>query len=119
MKEEKGGFSRRSFLRGVGALGAAGVFGALGGTGVANAVEVVDPKGNATTDYVKTKTGYPTENPGWLGEPPQIDESLITETIDTEVLVVGYATGGMPAVAAAVEEGAKVYVIDRQAKPYR
>ena len=38
MKEEKGGFSRRSFLRGVGALGAAGVFGALNGTGVANAV---------------------------------------------------------------------------------
>ena len=92
MKEEKGGFSRRSFLRGVGALGAAGVFGALNGTGVANAVEVVDPKGNATTDYVKTKTGYPTENPGWLGEPPQIDESLITQFEEETGIRVNYQT---------------------------
>lgn len=67
---------------------------------------------------MKTKTGYPTENPGWLGQALQIDEGLIVETIDTEVLVVGYTTGGMPAVAGAVEEGAQVYVVDRQGAPY-
>lgn len=118
------GISRRSFLKGLSAAMAAGTAGvagagALGLAETAQAVEVVDTKTPATSGYYKTNTGYPTENPEWLGEAPQIDESKITETIDTEVLVVGYATGGMPAVAAAVEEGAQVYVIDRLEKRYR
>ncbi|MDO4502189.1 MAG: FAD-binding protein [Coriobacteriia bacterium] len=118
MAEKNCGVSRRNFLKGLGAAGTLGALTALGAGSVANAAETKSAEGTATTRLVKTKTGYPDQNPDWLGEAPQIDESLITETIDTEVLVVGYATGGMPAVAAAVEEGAKVYVVDRQGAPF-
>lgn len=49
----------------------------------------------------------------WLGKPPEIAEKDIVDTIKTEILVIGCGTGGMFAVAAAAEEGAKVIGIDR------
>ena len=49
----------------------------------------------------------------WLGTEPEIADSDITATYDTEVLVIGCGTGGMFAVCAAAEEGAKVIGIDR------
>ncbi len=55
--------------------------------------------------------------PSWLGQPPVIEESQITETIETEVLVVGVGTGGIPAMISAAENGAKVLGIDRQTTP--
>ncbi len=119
-----GGISRRSFLKGIsaamaaGTAGAAGV-GALGLVETAQATEVVDTTTPATTGYIKTNTGYPTENPEWLGEAPEIAEDEIVETVETEVIVVGAATGGMPAVCAAAEEGAKICVIERQSTVYR
>ena len=118
------GLSRRSFLKGFGAMAAVG---AAGGAGIsatlladkAEAVTVVDTKTPTSTGYVKNNTGYSTENPSWLGEAPEVDESEISETIDAEVVVVGAATGGMPAVCAAAEEGAKICVIERQETVYR
>lgn len=54
------------------------------------------------------------ENDGdWLGKPPEIDEKSIAKTRETDILVVGCGTGGMFAVAAAAEAGAKVIGIDR------
>ena len=47
----------------------------------------------------------------WLGAEPEIDESQIVATYDTEILVIGCGIGGM--VCAAAEEGAKVIGIDR------
>lgn len=44
MKGSERDFSRRSFLKGAGALCAGGAVAAFGGAGIANAVEVVDPK---------------------------------------------------------------------------
>ena len=55
--------------------------------------------------------------PSWLGEAPVIEESLITETVETEVLVVGVGTGGIPAMISAAENGARVLGIDRQNSP--
>lgn len=55
--------------------------------------------------------------PSWLGEAPVIEESLITETVETEVLVVGVGTGGIPAMISAAENGARVLGIDRQSTP--
>ena len=49
----------------------------------------------------------------WLGEAPVIDESAVTETVDTEVLVIGAGTSGLFAACAAVEEGAKTLLIEK------
>lgn len=56
-------------------------------------------------------------NADWLGEAPEIAEADITETLDTEVLVVGCGTGGWLAAMTAAEEGAKVLAIEKRANP--
>lgn len=53
----------------------------------------------------------------WLGEAPVIAEKDITETLETEVLVVGCGTGGWIAAMTAAEEGAKVLVVEKAASP--
>jgi len=53
----------------------------------------------------------------WLGEAPEIAESDITETLDTEVLVVGCGTGGWITAMTAAEEGAKVLVVEKREAP--
>ena len=58
----------------------------------------------------KTDSG---DDGDWLGQPPEIDEKRIARTRETDILVVGCGTGGMFAVAAAAEAGAKVIGIDR------
>ena len=50
----------------------------------------------------------------WLGEAPEIADSDITETLDTEVLVVGCGTGGWITAMTAAEEGAKVLVVEKR-----
>lgn len=51
--------------------------------------------------------------PKWLGYEPEIADSDITATYDTEVLVVGGGTGGLFAACSAGENGAKTLVIDK------
>ena len=51
--------------------------------------------------------------PKWLGKAPEIADSQITETFQTEVLVVGGGTGGLFAACSAAENGAKTLVIDK------
>ena len=68
-------------------------------------------KGEIPVEVV-TKTEE-TDDGDWLGTEPEIADSDITATYDTEVLVIGCGTGGMFAVCAAAEEGAKVIGIDR------
>ena len=53
----------------------------------------------------------------WLGEAPAIADSDITETLDTEVLVVGLGTGGWITTMTAAEEGAKTLVIEMNEQP--
>lgn len=53
----------------------------------------------------------------WLGSAPEISESEITETLDTEVLVVGCGTGGWIATMTAAQEGAKVLVVEKRETP--
>jgi len=52
------------------------------------------------------------DRPEWLGEEPIIPESEITETIDTELLVVGAGITGLTATATAVEYGVKTMLIE-------
>ena len=51
-------------------------------------------------------------NAGWLGNEPDIDAALITETLDTEVLIAGGGSGGLTAAATAAELGLKVLLIE-------
>ena len=51
-----------------------------------------------------------------VAEPPEIAESDIVETIDTEILVCGGGTSGLFTVCAAAEEGAKVLCIEKSVK---
>lgn len=104
-------FSRRTFLKGAGitALGAAAA-GMLAGCGKGYQVPA-----NEVPYDVRT-TNSSTVSPSWLGLPPEVAEADITETVDTEVLVVGTRTGGLPAVISAAENGAQVLGIDRTSK---
>ena len=99
--------TRRSFLKGAGiaAIGAASA-GALTACGTAQKVAEQAP--NLSVGQTGT--------PAWLGLPPEVPESAITETVETEVLVVGCRTGGLPAAISAAENGAKVLGIDRVSK---
>ena len=99
--------SRRTFLKGAGitALGAAAA-GMLAGCGQGYQVSESEVP-------VNTRTAQ-NAGPAWLGEDPVVAESDITETVDTEVLVVGIGTGGIPASIAAAEAGAKTLAIERQ-----
>lgn len=96
--------SRRNFLKGAGiaAMGAVAA-GSLAGCGKGYQVD------DALTDPRTQKQG----TPDWLGEAPSIAEKDITETLDYEVVVVGCRTGGLPAIMAAAESGAKVIGIDQ------
>ena len=58
--------------------------------------------------------GDDTGSSDWLGEAPEIAEGDITETLDTEVLIVGCGTGGWIAAMTAAEEGAKVLVLEKR-----
>lgn len=53
----------------------------------------------------------------WLGTAPDIKDTDITETVDTEVLVVGCGTGGWITAMTAAEEGAKVLVVEKRETP--
>lgn len=78
----------------------------------------------AAADCISQATGKSVEvaapaelSADWLGTAPEIAESEITETLDTEVLVVGLGTGGWITTMTAAEEGAKVLVIEKNEKP--
>lgn len=49
----------------------------------------------------------------WLGEAPEIAEGDITQTLDTEILVVGAGNAGLMAAARAAVQGANVLVIEK------
>jgi uncharacterized protein with FMN-binding domain len=53
----------------------------------------------------------------WLGTAPEIADADITETLDTEVLVVGCGTGGWITAMTAAEEGAEVLVVEKNESP--
>ncbi len=49
----------------------------------------------------------------WYGAEPEVPESAITETLDTEVLICGAGTGGMVAALVAAKQGAKTLIIEK------
>ena len=53
----------------------------------------------------------------WLGKAPEIPNAQITETLDTDILIVGLGTAGWPALMTAAEAGANVLVIEKNSEP--
>ena len=67
-------------------------------------------KGEATISSVQLPTGDETD---WLGKEPDIDEAAITETINTDIVIVGAGNGGMFAAAYAAANGLNFRVIEQ------
>ena len=67
-------------------------------------------KGEATVTSVQLPTGDETD---WLGKEPDIDEVAITETIDTDIVIVGAGNGGMFAAAYAAANGLNFRVVEQ------
>lgn len=97
---QKSGMSRRAFL-GLGATAAA--LAGAGLAGCAPAAPSASAEGGSGADAATD----------WLGAEPEIDESDIVETVDTEVLVCGAGTSGLFAACSAAEEGAKVVCLEK------
>lgn len=90
--------SRRAFLKGAAALGAAAAvnIGALSLTPEAHAEEAPAPEG-----------------PSWLGKAPGITDDMCAETMEADVVVIGAGVSGIAAARSASEAGASVIVLER------
>ena len=69
-------------------------------------------KGETVVSSVQLPTG---DESDWLGKEPDIDEAAITETVDTDILIVGAGNGGMFAAAYAAANGLNFRVIEQNA----
>ena len=67
-------------------------------------------RGEAVVTAVQLPTG---DENDWLGAEPDIDEAAITETWDTDIVIVGAGNGGMCAAAYAAQNGLDFRVIEQ------
>lgn len=88
--------SRRSFLKGAAALGAAAALN-VGG---------MVPKALA-------EEAPAAEGPAWLGKAPGITDDMCAETLEADVVVIGAGVSGIAVARSASEAGASVIVLER------
>ena len=100
------------------AAGSAEIDGVSGSTITSDAVMkaakscYAQAKGEAVVSSVQLPTG---DENDWLGKEPDIDETAITETVDTDILIVGAGNGGMFAAAYAAANGLNFRVVEQNA----
>ena len=100
------------------AAGSAEIDGVSGSTITSDAVMkaakscYAQAKGEAVVSSVQLPTGDAND---WLGTEPDIDEAAITETVDTDILIVGAGNGGIFAAAYAAANGLNFRVIEQNA----
>ena len=100
------------------AAGSAEIDGVSGSTITSDAVMkaakscYAQAKGEAVVSSGQLPTGDAND---WLGKEPDIDETAITETVDTDILIVGAGNGGMFAAAYAAANGLNFRVIEQNA----
>ena len=100
------------------AAGSAEIDGVSGSTITSDAVMkaakscYAQAKGEAVVSSVQLPTG---DENDWLGTEPDIDEAAITETVNTDILIVGAGNGGMFAAAYAAANGLNFRVIEQNA----
>lgn len=98
------------------AAGSAEIDGVSGSTITSDAVMkaakscYAQARGEATVASVQLPTG---DENDWLGKEPDIDEAAITETVDTDILIVGAGNGGIFAAAYAAANGLNFRVIEQ------
>ena len=100
------------------AAGSAEIDGVSGSTVTSKAVMkaaqncYAQAKGEAVVTSVQLPTG---DENDWLGTEPDIDEAAITETWDTDIVIVGAGNGGMCAAAFAAKNGLNFRIIEQNA----
>ena len=98
------------------AAGSAEIDGVSGSTVTSDAVMkaakscYAQARGEAAVTSVQLPTG---DENDWLGKEPDIDEAAITETVDTDILIVGAGNGGIFAAAYAAANGLNFRVIEQ------
>ena len=98
------------------AAGSAEIDGVSGSTITSDAVMkaakscYAQARGEAAVTSVQLPTG---DENDWLGKEPDIDEAAITETVDTDILIVGAGNGGIFAAAYAAATGLNFRVIEQ------
>lgn len=100
--------TRRNFLKGM-AVGIAGVAGAGLVSGCGSTPSVSQEEGGAAAAAGE-------ETPSFLVKPDPIPEESIAETLTTEVLIIGGATGGSFTASSCVENGLQVIMVEKNAE---
>ena len=98
--------SRRSFVK------TAGVAGAVAAGAAATSAFAADSSGSASAS-ADGEASSAAGDMSWLGEEPKISDTDVTEELSADVIVVGMADSGIPAIRAAVEEGVTVLAFER------
>jgi fumarate reductase flavoprotein subunit len=107
--------SRRSFVAAAGATAAVSVAGAGRLAGASSPASAEEPNPESSTESAAASEADAREFT-WPGEEPQVDESSIAETIDTDVLICGAGHTGMIAAVSAAQAGARTVVIEKNAQ---
>ena len=97
--------TRKSFIQGASIIGAG-----------AAAAGIINPTCTLASEKVAADSSAQetaSSNPAWLGEEPAITDADVSETLEADVVVVGLSNAGTTAVRAAVEQGARVIVIEK------
>lgn len=109
--QQSSGISRRKFIKGAAAgtlgIAAAGILGACTGETASQSTSPAAPDSTASTG---ASGKYSWETP-----PTPIPESEITETVETDVLVIGAGMGGLCCGLKAREDGADVIIVEKMA----
>ena len=96
--------SRRRFVTGSAALGTIGLAGAL---------TACQPRLSSNAPAEPSSNTTTTEKHSWEMPPSPIPDSDISDTIDTEIIIIGCGVAGMAAALSASELGAKVVAIEK------
>lgn len=99
MTNEKSELSRRNFMKGAALAAGAGVLASCA------------PR---TADVSKTEAAAaaPVVNADWLGKEPETPS--ISETVESDVIVIGAGTGGAYVAASCLEKGLKVIIVEKK-----
>lgn len=107
---------RRTFLGG-GAL----LAGSMAAAGLAGCAPAAEPAKAPASDGGKGGSGDSlagTGETGWRVAPKPVDDADIAETFDADLVVVGAGAAGCIAAVSAVQDGAKVILIQKHDAPY-
>lgn len=99
--------NRRNFLHMAAAAGLAGGTALLAGCAPKQSS---DPEALATTSEANAKSS-------WRTAPEPIDESLITDTVEADVVIIGGGISGVSTGASAIENGLSVIVLEQNEEP--